>query len=162
MLDAAMVLAPARFDVVFVSLGALCWLPHVARWAEQVGGLLRRGGRLYLHEGHPLAGALAQDQLHVEHSYFEEAEPLIDTSGVTYADSTVRLANAASHEWNHSVGEIVNAVIGAGLSVDLLVEHDWTAWPRFPWLERTDDGRWRVPASRPRVPLSLTLVATAT
>jgi SAM-dependent methyltransferase len=41
-LDAAMVLAPARFDVVFVSLGALCWLPHVARWAEQVGALLRK------------------------------------------------------------------------------------------------------------------------
>lgn len=36
------------FDIVFVSIGAVCWLPDIARWSEVVGSLLRPGGRLYM------------------------------------------------------------------------------------------------------------------
>ncbi len=65
-LHAADALAPATFDLVYVSLGALCWLPSVEAWAGQVAALLRPGGRLYLHDGHPLAWALADDDVRVE------------------------------------------------------------------------------------------------
>ncbi len=34
--DAPDVLGSARFDMVFTGIGALCWLPSVARWAEVV------------------------------------------------------------------------------------------------------------------------------
>ena len=34
--DAAEVLGPETFDIVYVSLGALHWLPSVDRWADQV------------------------------------------------------------------------------------------------------------------------------
>ncbi len=159
-LDAAVALAPETYDLVYVSLGALCWLPHVSRWAAQVAALLRPGGRLYLHDGHPLAWALAEDDLRVEHSFFEEAEPHVDDSDVTYTDGDRRLTNARSYEWNHSLGEIVTAVIDHGLRVDTLVEHDWTVWPRFPWLIETPDHRWGPPSDRPRVPLTFTLSAT--
>ncbi|MGO9874553.1 MAG: class I SAM-dependent methyltransferase [Acidimicrobiia bacterium] len=57
----------AKFDIVYVSLGALCWLPDVDRWAEQAAGLVASGGRLYLHDGHPLAWALAEDSVRVRH-----------------------------------------------------------------------------------------------
>lgn len=57
--DAIEALEHQVFDVVYVSLGALCWLPSVERWAEQVGGLLGPRGRLYLHDVHPLAWAFA-------------------------------------------------------------------------------------------------------
>jgi SAM-dependent methyltransferase len=43
--DATNALDGAAFDVVFVSLGALCWLPSIDRWAEQVGALVAPGGR---------------------------------------------------------------------------------------------------------------------
>ena len=49
--------------MVYVSLGALCWLPSVDEWAEQAAGLLRPGGRLFLHETHPFSMALADDDL---------------------------------------------------------------------------------------------------
>lgn len=159
-LDAAAALAPETYDLVYVSLGALCWLPHVSRWAAQVAALLRPGGRLYLHDGHPLAWALAEDDLRVEHSFFEGAEPHVDDTDVTYTDGDGRLINARSYEWNHSLGEIVTAVIDHGLCVDTLVEHDWTVWSRFPWLIETPDHRWGPPPDRPRVPLTFTLSAT--
>ena len=108
-LQAASVLQPEQFDLVYVSLGALCWLPSVTRWASQVAALLRPGGRLYLHDGHPLAWALADDDLRIEHSCFEEEEPFVDDLDVTYTDGEGRLANTRAYEWNHSIGEIVTA-----------------------------------------------------
>jgi hypothetical protein len=53
----------------------------------------------------------------------------------------------------------VTAVLDRGLRVLSLVEHDWTVWPRFPWLVETADDRWETPADRPRVPLTFTLLA---
>jgi SAM-dependent methyltransferase len=160
--DAVNVLGRDSYDLVYVSLGALCWLPSVDAWAEQVAGLLRVGGRLYIHDGHPLAWALGDDELRVEHTYFEEPEPHVDDIDVTYTDGEGRLANSRQYEWNHSIGEIVSAVTVHGLIVDRLVEHDWTLWARFPWLSPSGDGRWLTPPDRPRVPLSFTLTATRT
>lgn len=159
-LRASEALAPDTYDIVYVSLGALCWLPSVGQWAGEVAALLRPGGRLYLHDGHPLAWALADDELRVEHTYFEEAEPFVDDVEVTYTDGEGRVAHRRAHEWNHSIGEIVSAVLEVGLQLDELTEHDWTIWPRFPWLVETADHRWEAPAGRPRVPLTFTLLAS--
>ncbi len=183
-LDAAAVLRDAgfelpAFDVVYVSLGALCWLPSVERWARQVGELLRPGGRLYLHDGHPLQWAMADDDTVVEHTYYEEAEPFVSDEAETYTDlgsdqtgadlpgsdlagTAPAITNTVTYEWNHSIGEIVNAVIGAGLRIDRLDEHDWTVYRRFDWLEETEPHVWSLPADRPRFPLTFTLLATRT
>lgn len=76
-------------------------------------------------------------------------------------------ATSASTRWrwptperDHSIGEIVTALLAHGLRLDALIEHDWTVYPRFDWLVATDDARWRIPADRPRMPLTFTLVAT--
>jgi SAM-dependent methyltransferase len=158
--EAARILTPESYDLVYVSLGVLCWLPSVSQWASQVAALLRHGGRLYLHDGHPLVWALADEDLRLAHSYFEEPDPYIDDTGLTYTDGEARLPHARSYEWNHSLGEIVAAVIDHGLHLERLVEHDWTVWPRFSWLVETADHRWTTPPDRPRMPLTFTLVAT--
>jgi SAM-dependent methyltransferase len=158
--DATTVLGHATFDVVYVSLGALCWLPSVDRWAAQVGALVAPGGRFYIHDVHPLAWALSDDSLEVEHTYFEEAEPFVDDSDATYTDAPRPVASVRSYEWNHSIGEIVTALVGAGLRVDWLTEHDWTVWPRFPWLVPNADGEWTTPPHMARMPLTFSLVAT--
>lgn len=131
----------------------------MSQWAGQVASLLRAGGRLYLHDGHPLAWALADNELRVEHSYFEELDPHVDDAGFTYADGEARLSHPRQYEWNHSIGEIVTAVLDHGLRVVSLIEHDWTVHQRFPWLVETGNHRWEIPADRPRVPLTFTLLA---
>lgn len=160
--DAASALAGETFDVVYVSLGALCWLPSVDRWAEQVCALVRPGGRVYVHDAHPLAWALADDELVVEHTYFEEGQPFVDDSPRTYTDAEVEISSRRSYEWNHSLGEIVSALIARGLRIDALEELDWTVWRRYPWLDVSPDGRYTVPTGKPRLPLSFMLLATRT
>lgn len=158
------VLPHASFDLVYVSLGALCWIPSVERWAEQVARLLKTGGRLYLHDGHPLPSALGwedgQPTLQVAQSYFEEADPWTYESDVTYTDGEGRMAHTKMYEWNHSIGEIVNAAVGFGLRIDCLVEHDWTVCQAFPDMTPSDDGRWFTSPGTPRFPQSFTLLAT--
>jgi SAM-dependent methyltransferase len=157
--DAVEAFAGERFDVVYVSLGALCWLPSAAAWAEQAAGLLRPGGRLFVHDVHPLSTALADDGERLEHGWYE-AEQLTWTDAYSYTDGGEALPETTSHEWNHGVGEVVTALLGEGLRLDHLEEHPWTSWPRFPWLEQDGDQRWRIPADRPQLPLSMTLLAT--
>lgn len=159
-LDAAAALDPDTYDIVYVSLGALCWLPSIDRWAAQVAALLRPGGRLYLHDVHPVALALGDEEPRFEHSYFEEHEPFSDDEDVTYTDGDGRLTNTRSYEWNHSIGEIVTALVNRGVQLDELVEHDWTVWPRFPWLTEDEDGWWVREPGWPRVPLTFTLLGS--
>jgi hypothetical protein len=122
---------------------------------------LRPGGRLFVHEAHPLSDVFSDDDLVVEHSYFEEPEPVAFASGEMYTDNDggVELSDGPMYAWNHGLGEIVTALIGQGLELQWLREHDWTAFERFPWLIRRDDQHWVLPADRPRVPLTFSLLA---
>lgn len=158
--DATEALRNATFDIVYVSLGALCWLPSADRWAEQVAALVAPGGRFYLHDGHPLAWALADDKLAIEYSYFEETEPFVGDDDDTYTDTDRPIANRRTYEWNHSIGQTVTALIRYGLALEWLQEHDWTVWQRFPWLVTDDKGCWTSPTGTPRIPLSFSLLAT--
>ena len=157
--DAVEALGHATYDVVYVSLGALTWLPSIDRWAEVVSALARPGGRLFVHDVHPLSDALGEHELVVEHSYFEEAEPYVDDSGLTYTDGSYVPSTVRNYSWNHSLGEIVTAVIEHGLALERLEEHDWTSFARFGWLVHDADQHFSLPVGRPRVPLSFSLVA---
>lgn len=159
-LDAADALEPSRFDLVYVSLGALCWLPSIERWASQASALLRPRGRLYVHDCHPLAWSLAPDGPRIVRSYFEEPVPFADDAGYTYTDGDGRLAHRLAYEWNHSIGETVSALLDCGLRLEMLHEHDWTVWPCFDWLVQGDDHLWTTPPDSPRMALTFTLVAS--
>jgi 2-polyprenyl-3-methyl-5-hydroxy-6-metoxy-1,4-benzoquinol methylase len=157
--DAVAALDHRTFDVVYVSLGSLSWLPSVDRWASVAAALVRPGGRLFIHDVHPLSNALGHDDLVVEHTYFEDPEPYVDDSGFTYTDGTYPVPMERNYSWNHSLGEIVTAVVDRGLVLEGLEEHDWTSFARFSWLVREADQRYVLPAGRPRIPLSFSLLA---
>lgn len=147
--DAPAVLGGARFELVYTGVGALCWLPDIRRWAEVVAGLLRPGGRLFLREGHPMLWALADARpdglLVLEHAYFERAEPTVWVDDQTYVRTDATFTTNVSHEWNHGLGEIVSAVLAAGLSLTMLVEHDSVPWEALPGqMERLELDEWRL------------------
>ncbi|WP_211339587.1 class I SAM-dependent methyltransferase [Nocardia mexicana] len=161
--DAVAALGSERFDLVFTGIGALCWLPDIERWARTVAGLLRPGGRLFLRDGHPFAQALDETQLPqlaIGYPYFETAEPQVYEDAATYVDTDGALTRTVTHQWSHGIGEIVTAVLGAGLTVTGLEEHDSAPWPVLPeGMERGDDGEWRLIEHRERMPFTFTLQA---
>jgi SAM-dependent methyltransferase len=162
--DAPGALGRERFDLVYTGIGALCWLPDIAGWAVVVAALLRPGGRLFIREGHPVLWALTEPRpdglIVLEHPYFEQAEPQIWDQGGTYVETDAVFTQNLSYEWNHGLGEIVAALLAAGLELTMLEEHDSVPWDAMPGqMERIGGGEFRL-ADRPeRLPHSYTLQA---
>ena len=139
---------------MFTGIGALCWLPDIRRWAQVVAALLKPGGRLFLREGHPMLWSIGDPRpdglLVVEFPYFERPEPTVFDEPGTYVETDHEFVHTTSADWNHGLGEIVTALLDAGLSLTMLVEHDSVPWNAFPGLMEQLPGR-RVPPDRAAV-----------
>ena len=157
------VLGSGGFDLVYTGIGALCWLPDVRRWAQVVAALLRPGGRLFIREGHPMLWTLADPSddslLVVRYPYFEQAEPQVWDEGGTYVTTDAVFEHTVTHEWNHGLGEIVTALLDAGLTITGLAEHDSVPWDALPGLMTESGGEWRLTDNPARLPCSYTLQA---
>jgi 2-polyprenyl-3-methyl-5-hydroxy-6-metoxy-1,4-benzoquinol methylase len=155
--DAGASLGERRFDVVYTGMGALCWLPDLPGWARVASALLRPGGRLYVTEMHPMWGALIHDGRTVSQHAIAAAPTLWDGEG-SYAAPDAVFANNAAWERLHSVSDLLSAVLGAVLVVEVFHEFDVTPSPA-PWLDRGDDGLYRFPEGMYRFPLCYSLRA---
>jgi SAM-dependent methyltransferase len=150
---------PAAFDRVYVTWGALPWLPDIAGWARIVAHFLKPGGSLYLAEGHPAALVLDDETPQPNGlpgffvPYFH-SELLVLQGTTDYADPAARLTNTTTCEWIHPLGAVVTALIAAGLRLDWLHEHDAITWRMFACLTEGPDGLFRWP-DEPWLSLSL-------
>jgi SAM-dependent methyltransferase len=158
--DAPEMLGGATFDVVYVSVGALAWLPDVTRWARVVARLLAPGGFLYIAEGHPF-GYVLDDATgsRVELDYFDSRPTAWESAG-SYADRTAATTANTTVQHHHTLGAIVTAVAEAGLRVEFLHEHEWALSAQFDTFVKDADGTFRYPPGVPRAPLMFSLRAT--
>ena len=157
--------AEAPFDRVFITWGTIYWLPDIKEWARIIAGQLAPGGKLYFAEGHPTP-AVFDDDAKAEGDdmpgwylpYFHPGVFSYDDPN-DYADPDARLTNTRGHEWMHSLGDVVTALIDAGLQIDFLHEHDAVPWRMFSCLSEGQDGMYRWP-DKPWLPLAYSLSAT--
>lgn len=152
----------ASFDIVYTGVGALCWLPDIDRWAAVVRDLLRPGGELYLFEFHPVEWILdvgTDGTIGVGFDYFTSADGYRDGGAVDYADTTTPTSANATVQWNHPLGEVVTALIKAGLQIEELRELDRSVLRRWDGMEQTPDGMYRFQEGRPSLPLMYVLRA---
>ena len=159
--DAPVAVGHRTFDIVYTGVGALCWLPDMDRWAKVVFDLLKPGGQLYLFEFHPIKfifdPAVTSEPIILD-SYFSPAEGFPD-GGVTYADASIPAAATPTVLWNHPLGEVVTALVRAGLRIDSLRELDRDVLPQWDFMERAEDRMYRMPRDRPSLPLMYVLRA---
>jgi 2-polyprenyl-3-methyl-5-hydroxy-6-metoxy-1,4-benzoquinol methylase len=142
--DAAAALG-RTFDVVYTGIGALGWLPSVRRWAGVVASILRPGGFLYLAEIHPFATLFAEGEQRIALPYLEHAEPLVFDDPGTYADRGAQTAHNRTTEWSHGLGEVVTALIEAGLELEWLRERVELFYDFTGWLVERSPGVWVAP-----------------
>ena len=107
-------------DVVYTGKGALIWMRDLDAWAGEVTRLLRPGGHLLVHEGHPLVPLVSWDADH----------PRVRPDRSYFAHSHVNdtFPGGGAVEWQWTLGQVVTALSAAGLVVLRLVEHPEPFW----------------------------------
>jgi SAM-dependent methyltransferase len=151
------------FDIVYTGVGAICWMPSIARWAEIMAAFTSPGGTFYIREGHPVLWALDDERddglLSITEHYFERSTPSTWHEPDTYAGEGT-LEHATIHSWNHGLAEIFTALTSAGFVVNLFEEHCFLEWQAFSHMIEVD-GVWVLPeAQRDLVPLMYSIRAT--
>jgi SAM-dependent methyltransferase len=109
-------------DLVYTGKGALIWMPDIDAWAAEMARLVRPGGHLFLHEGHPATELwtwdLDEPRIRPDRSYFGRSFVCDDHSFP---------ANGAVM-WQWTLGRTVTAVIRAGLEIRHLEEYAEPFW----------------------------------
>ena len=155
-----------QFDVVYTAMGVLVWLPDLSRWAQVVAHHLKSGGLFYLLDVHPLSEVFdettqvhAPEDLRVAYGYFPDVTGTLNPGNApSYVGDDV--IESPAWEWQHSLAEILGALLDAGLRITSFDEHPVTMFRQFPGMVRGDDGLWRLPFGDDVVPLIFTLTAT--
>ena len=149
------------YDVVYTGKGAINWLPDIGSWAGVLAAVCKPGGMVYVPEFHPFSWVFADESLEVEYGYFHTTEPLVFDEQGTYTDPDAVLEHTRTLEWVHPIGDIISALVAAGLRIEFLHEFAHTHFLRWPFLNREGPSRRFVfPASMPPLPLMFSLLAT--
>lgn len=131
---------PHKFDIVFASYGVLGWLPDLNEWAKIIFEKLKRGGQFYLVEFHPIAWMFDYTVLPPKLKYpYHFNEPVFEDYLGTYAvpESTIE---SKEYTWNHSLSNIIQSLLNAGLKLDMFKEHEGIPYNVFPDLVKQEDG----------------------
>ena len=148
-----------EFDVVFTSYGVLVWLPDLDRWASVIHRMLKTGGTFYIADFHPFLHTFEVSEsgdLQPKFGYFN-GEATIPANQPSYAGK--ELLSSPHHEWQHPLGDVVTALIDAGMTIEFLHEFPFCIEP-YPGMERCEDGRWRLPNRGKSVPHMCSIRAT--
>lgn len=146
-----------QFDIVFTSYGVIGWLPDLNEWARIIARFLKPGGTFYMAEFHPVVWMFDEEFTQVKY-YYDNRELIVTDSTGTYTDRDAPISGK-EYSWNHSISEVLNALIGQGLRLTLFNEHMYSPYPCFNNIEQGEDGNWRIRGMEGKVPMVYSLIA---
>jgi len=115
------------FDVVYITVGALGWLPDINAFFAIVKRILKPNGAIFIYESHPVIEMLPEDgghdtnPLQIVEPYFKN-EPYQETSGLDYVGKTSTAT--ATHYWFvWKLSDIMMAIIDQGFNISRFIEY---------------------------------------
>jgi len=145
-----------EFDIVFTSYGVLSWLPDLDGWAGIIAQYLKPGGAFYIVEFHPLVFMLGDDGQTLEYPYFHSPLPIKLRAQGSYAAPDADFTHT-EYNWAHSLSDVINAVLRAGLRLQFVHEFPYSSceWP--PYLTEQEAGRMQVKGRQHDLPLMFSM-----
>lgn len=144
----------ARFDIVYMTAGALGWLPDLTRFFATAAALLKPGGCIFIHEIHPFSEMLQFDDaddaelLQIIAPYFK-AEPYVDYGDLDYVGGTEYTSTKPQYWFVHTLSDILMSLLHNHLTLEHFYEYETDISAGHQKLEQAQVG----------VPLSYLLVA---
>lgn len=130
----------SQFDLVYVTIGALGWLPDIAAFFRVVSNLLKPGGNVLIYEMHPFLDlfdneeAALEDPLRVCHSYFKSS-PYVEMDTWDYL-SGEKYAGKTSYWFHHKLSDIFTGLIRNNIQITAFDEFDFDISNVFGHLEK--------------------------
>ncbi|MBH5318434.1 class I SAM-dependent methyltransferase [Paenibacillus sp. GSMTC-2017] len=131
----------SQYDLLYISIGALTWLPDLHKFFSIASTLLKKDGRLVIYEMHPMLNMLAledepeyEDPMKIAHSYYK-SDPWISNSGIDYVGNTT-YESQTNYSFSHTLASIINAVAQSGIHITKFEEHAHDISCIFPHLEK--------------------------
>ena len=147
-----------QFDIVFASYGVIGWLPDLKKWGDIVSRFLKPGGKFYMAEFHPFVWMLDDDFKKIHYSYFNTGV-IVDEQEGTYADRSSDIKHK-EYSWNHSISDVINALITNGLSVDFMHEYDYSPYNCFPNTIKREGGKFFIQGFEGILPMVYSIQAS--
>lgn len=167
-----------EFDVVFCSYGTLIWLDDLDKWAKGVAAALVKGGRFVIVDFHPLLcildGAMSGDwadacdymggvHYHYElgvGDYVGQQGGETTQTGIKVDDEEPFENPNPCNEFTWGLGEIVMALVKAGLRLTALKEYGHTnGYKPYPEMIELPGRRFTFDEDMPVMPLMYGIVA---
>lgn len=145
------------FDIVFTSYGTIGWLPDLDKWAEIIFNHLKPGGLFYIADFHPVLWMFDDEFKEIKYSY-ENREVIITENEGTYTDRTADI-KGKEYGWNHSISELLNSLIRAGLKIEMFNEYMYSPYPCFKNVVKGGDGNYRIKGLENKIPMVYSLKA---
>lgn len=139
------------FDIVFTSYGVICWLPDLVKWANIISRYLKPGGIFYMAEFHPVVWIFDENFDEIKYYYHNKELITVESEG-TYTDRYADI-KGTEFSWNHSISEVLNALIGQGLKIELFNEFSYSPFNCFNHLVQGTDGNWRIRGREDKIPM---------
>ncbi len=143
------------FDVVFTTYGTIGWLPDIDRWAGIVDRYLKPGGQFVFVEFHPLAWLWNENRDGIKYGYFAREAIVEETTG-SYTDGSDAVSGKEI-SWDHPVSDVINSLIGKGLTLRKFEEYDFSPYSCFDDLVEVGPNRFQFRQMPGLIPLTYSL-----
>jgi len=120
-----------KFDFIFFTIGAITWFKDLSLLFEKVSKCLKSNGLMLINDFHPFMNMLplphedgfdGENLNKITYSYYRK-EPWIENSGMGYM--TLQYESKTFISFSHTLSDIVNSVIIAGMAIKKLDEYNY-------------------------------------
>ena len=119
-----------RFDMVIITIGALCWFEDLNRFFAIIAKCMKPGAVIVIHEQHPCTNMLATegdaefDPAHGRECHFSYFEHEWTGNGGMYYMTLKNYHSKTFTDYTHPMSEIISGMCGNGMVITGLQEYD--------------------------------------
>jgi 2-polyprenyl-3-methyl-5-hydroxy-6-metoxy-1,4-benzoquinol methylase len=144
-----------EFDLVFTSYGTIGWLPNLDKWAETIEKKLKKGGRFIMAEFHPVVWMFDDNFTQIEFSYFNQKIIEGEETGTYASEKEITLPYMC---WNHSLEDVISALLKKGLTLKKFQEFDYSPYPCFSNTKEIAPKKYIIDKFDGKIPMVYALV----
>ena len=130
-----------KFDLVYITVGALVWIPDLKRYFQKAAELLVNNGILFVCEIHPFTNVLPYDgefdgDVKIIHNYFDD-EIYTGNDGIDYYGFT-KYESAPVYEFSYTISDLMNSIIANGFRLMAFNEYKKDIGIIYEYLQKND------------------------